>query len=152
MTTDPRTGRRFFARTDPRHWKNLTAKDIPPGWIDDMVKRLFEELNRQMLRFEHLGTTAEVDVNGGNTDKNLPIDRKAREKELTPAQREQDGRTLARMEGTLTRLTKLEMQRASLRATTKKARGKGETRGSVIDQIMAGPASRGTAPKTGENS
>jgi len=148
MTTDPETARRVSARANPNHWKNVTAEDIPHGWIDDMVKRLFEELNRQMLRFEHLGTTAEVDVNEGNTGNSLPIARKNRESGLSPAERERDSRTLARLEGTLNRLTKLEMQRASLRAT-KTARRNTETRGSVLGEIMAGPAAGGETRKAG---
>jgi len=53
METDPETERRAFARTHPNHWIGIDAKDIPTGWMDDMVNRLFEELNRQIAAAEN---------------------------------------------------------------------------------------------------
>jgi hypothetical protein len=144
MATDPETVRRDFARTNSNYWKNLTAEDIPSGWIDDMVKRLFDELSRQMLRFENTGSTAPIGEGNEPTQNKKACNRD----DLTPAQREQDARTLARLEGTLNRLSKLEMQRASLRAT-KTTRGRTETRGSILSEIMAGSGTGGTSPKIG---
>ncbi|MEJ1967106.1 MAG: hypothetical protein WDN03_00505 [Rhizomicrobium sp.] len=53
MTTNAQDAGDAVARTHPRHWIGINAEDIPQGWIDDMVKRLFEELNRQILRVEN---------------------------------------------------------------------------------------------------
>ena len=143
MTTDPETVPGAYAREHPKHWIGITAEDIPPGWIDDMVKRLFEELNRQMLRFENTGSTA---PDSDATQASKP----GNKHDQSPTDRERDARTLARLEGTLNRLTKLEMQRASLRAT-KSTRSKSATRGAIHTKVL-GKLGRGAADgSTGES-
>jgi len=115
VTTDSEPVREY-ARTSPKHWINLQAEDVPQGWIDDMVKRLFEELNRQMLRMEHAHA-------------------KERKEDDDADKREQDSLTLARLEGTLNRLTRLEMQRADLRAT-KTARKRRDVRAAIRSKVL----------------
>jgi hypothetical protein len=51
MKTCPKKGS-ANPRESIKHWVGVTADDIPPGWIDDMVKRLFEIVNRDMIRLE----------------------------------------------------------------------------------------------------
>ena len=134
MDTTPEDGARVYARTHPKHWINITAEDIPPGWIDDMVKRLFEELNRQLIRIER--TSMQV------TDKKNASD----EYDDNPDEREQHARTLARIQTQLERLTQMEMERASLRAT-KKFRKPRESRADVQRTIL-GVLDAGSAPKS----
>jgi hypothetical protein len=139
---------REYARTNPKHWINLTAEDIPPGWIDDMVKRLFEELNRQLLRFEKTGSTDPVDVEAGNASGPAQTGERGDEKSIAAA-REQDARTLARLQASLERLTKMEMDRASLRAT-KSSRTRGETRAQIQSDVLARHESGRTRGEGGE--
>ena len=51
MKTCPEKGS-ANTRESIKHWVGVTADDVPPGWIDDMVKRLFEIINRDMIRLE----------------------------------------------------------------------------------------------------
>ncbi|HEX4301531.1 MAG TPA: hypothetical protein VHZ78_01970 [Rhizomicrobium sp.] len=137
MTTTPEDGARVYARTHPNHWINISAEDIPTGWIDDMVKRLFEELNRQMIRIERTS----MQMSDKKNDKNEYDDK--------PEEREQHARTLARIQTQLERLTEMEMKRASLRKTKKSHKPK-ETRADVYGRLM-GTTEPGRAPKrTGE--
>ena len=122
METDPETERRAYARTHYKHWIGITAEDIPPGWIDDMVKRLFEELNRQMIRLEKTSTQA-----SDKKDHNDMI-------EDDPEKREKNARTLTKLRTDLEHLTKLEMDRASLRAT-KSARKPSAARAKLAQQL-----------------
>jgi hypothetical protein len=134
--TDTGTARRY-ARTNPKYWINVTAEDIPPGWIDDMVKRLFEELNRQMERFEKTGSTDPVDINAGNASPGTQTRKNENSSTASEAaSREQDARTLARLQASLERLTKMEMDRASLRAT-KSTRSRSETRADIQSAVLA---------------
>jgi hypothetical protein len=41
-----------FAREHPRAWIGRAPEELPQGWIDDMVRRRLEEVNRQMIRLE----------------------------------------------------------------------------------------------------
>ncbi len=75
---------------DKRHFE-LTPDDITPEWMDLMTKRLLRELDRQLHRIED----------------NKPPE--------TAAERAADARTLASLERTLERLTRLETERASMR-------------------------------------
>ncbi len=59
--------------------------EIPEGWIDQMTKRLLDELNRQLIRMENVK----------NDDFSV----------TTAATREHDARTLAQLERTLGRLS-----------------------------------------------
>jgi hypothetical protein len=129
--------------TRSKDWKGITAEDIPHGWIDNMVKRLFDELNRQILRVENLAEQDEVKQPGTGDREQDKIARKARE--MTPAaaaSREQDSRTLARLQGSLARLTKMEMERAAIRST-KSNRSRNQHRAKLL-RDMAG-AQSGTA-------
>ena len=130
MTTDPQDGGRVYARERPEHWIGLTAEDIPHGWIDDMVKRLFEELNRQMLRLENAAL-------------------KETKEDNTPDLREQESMTLARLEGTLNRLNRLDIQRATIR-NTKAARSRRARRAAIRSQILGGQDAGGTGGSEGE--
>jgi hypothetical protein len=115
METTPQNGARVYARTHPKHWININAEDIPPGWIDDMVKRLFEELNRQMLRVER--TSKQV------SDKKLPNG----EYKDDPEEREQHAQTLSSLQRSLERLIVLETGRLPARKV-KRNEKPGETR------------------------
>ena len=122
METDPETERRAYPRTNAKHWIGVTAEDIPPGWMDDMVKRLFEELNRQMIRAEQASI-------------NEPDLKKEAESVKQLETREKHARVLVRLRGELERLTQMEMERASLRAT-KKTRTRRETRAGIQQDVL----------------
>jgi hypothetical protein len=124
MTTEPETERRVYPRENSQHWIGVSAEDIPPGWIDDMVKRLFDELNRQMIRAEKASSqeSDKKDAQG-----NYPDD---------PDKREKNARVLARLQTQLERLTSMEMDRASLRAT-KSTRTPTETRAAIRRKVLA---------------
>jgi hypothetical protein len=130
MTTHPQDADRVYARERPEHWIGITAEDIPHGWIDDMVKRLFEELNRQMLRLEN---AAQIEKKEDNT----------------PDLREQESLTLARLEGTLNRLNRLDMQRATVR-NTKATRSRRAKRAAIRSQILGGHDAGTTGGSEGE--
>ncbi|HJW41086.1 MAG TPA: hypothetical protein VJ476_07640 [Rhizomicrobium sp.] len=124
MTTEPETERRVYPRENSKHWIGVSAEDIPAGWIDDMVKRLFDELNRQMIRAEKASSqeSDKKDHNGKFQD--------------DPDAREKNGRILARLQTQLERLTAMEMDRASLRAT-KSTRTPTETRAAIRRKVLA---------------
>jgi hypothetical protein len=134
METDTEKVRRVYARTNPKHWIDINAEDIPPGWIDDMVKRLFEELNRQMIRIERTSqqVSDKKDAQGKYID--------------DPEEREQHARTLARIQTQLERLTKMEIERASMRVTRKKSRKPSEIR-AEIQRAILGAIAPGSASK-----
>ncbi len=60
--------------------------EIPEGWIDQMTKRLLDELNRQLIRMENV--------------KNDDFSK------TSATERERDARTLAQLERTLERLSR----------------------------------------------
>ena len=122
MTTDPETVPGAFAREHPKHWIGITAEDIPHGWIDDMVKRLFEELNRQMLRAQNSSKNALKKKADGTYD------------DSTDA-RDQDSLIFSRLQNSINRLTKLEVERATLRHT-KAARTRRETRAAIRSRVL----------------
>jgi hypothetical protein len=51
-----------FATTNPKYWVGVEAEDIPQGWMDHMLKRLFDAMNRNLIRLE----TAQAKVNDEN--------------------------------------------------------------------------------------
>ena len=122
METDPETASRVYPRTHPKHWSNVTAEDIPLGWIDDMVKRLFEELNRQIIRVER--------VSEQKSDKK---DAKG-EYEDNPIEREQAARVLASLQRSLERLTAMEAGRAPQRKSTRTEKP-GDTRARLAQRF-----------------
>jgi len=136
METDPETERRAYPRTNAKHWIGVTAEDIPPGWMDDMVKRLFDELNRQMIRAEQASI-------------NEPDLKKEAESVKQLETREKHARVLVRLRGELERLTQMEMERASLRAT-KTTRTRTETRAGIRRDVLAAVESARTRNGTGE--
>jgi hypothetical protein len=103
MKTCPASGN-AFPRENPNHWKGLTADDIPQGWMDDMVKRLFEVLNREIIKIETV-QRAEPDKDGAKN----PTD--------DPQRRSVNARTLTQLQGALARLTDMEMRRIAARET-----------------------------------
>ena len=125
MEPTPDDGARVYARTHPKHWIGLTAEDIPPGWIDDMVKRLFDELNRQMLRVERASKqiSDKKDSQGNYPD--------------TDDEREQHARTLKSLQTSLERLTVLDAKRETLRKTVKRMTKPGETRARLAKKLAA---------------
>ena len=127
-------------------WKNVTAEDIPPGWIDNMVKRLFDELNRQILRVENLQRQEDSKQPGTGA----PKTKSDPEQPGDALKREQDSRTLARLQSSLTRLTKMEMERASLR-TTKSARTRTEARIAIRRKVLAAIEREEAADRSGES-
>ena len=136
METDPETERRAYPRTNAKHWIGVNAEDIPPGWMDDMVKRLFDELNRQMIRAEQASI-------------NEPDLKKEAESVKQLETREKHARVLVRLRGELERLTQMEMERASLRAT-KTTRTRTETRAGIRRSVLAAVESARTRRGTGE--
>ena len=103
MKTCKRTGRGPYAREHPKHWLGVTAEDIPQGWMDDMIKRLFEELNREMIRIE--------------TRSRKMSDKKENAPEDTDEEQEKRTRKLERVQRTLKNLTQMELERQLPRET-----------------------------------
>ncbi|HEY4124244.1 MAG TPA: hypothetical protein VGM36_06485 [Rhizomicrobium sp.] len=75
----------------PKRYYELMPEDIDEEWMDLMVKRLFRELDRQLNLIEENKTPA------------------------NPAERAQNARTLASMERTIGRLTRIEKERNAMR-------------------------------------
>lgn len=123
LTHEP-TGRGPYASTNPKAWKNVTAEDIPPGWIDNMVKRIFDELNRQLIRVE-------------NTSKQLSDKKDARGQfEDDPKRRASDANTLASLIRSMEKAIELEMGRSENRAI-KAVRKPKDVRKALAQQIAA---------------
>jgi hypothetical protein len=108
--------------TNPNYWKNLTAEDVPPGWIDNMVKRLFEELNRQLLRVER---TSKQESDKKDARDNYPDD---------PVRRGSEAHTLSTLVRSMEKLTELETKRAAVRST-KATRKPKDVRKALAKQI-----------------
>lgn len=125
-----------------KHWVGVTADDIPPGWIDDMVKRLLEIMNRNMIRLENAqrAESAKKEADG----------------EPAPPDWEQEvreGRLVTEMRRNLERLSELEMKRSAPRGTErgkKVAISRDEIRREIkrrVDQVIAGEAAGKDLPK-----
>jgi hypothetical protein len=84
------------ARENPKSWIGVEAEDIPQGWMDDMVKRLFDVMNRNLIRLE----SAQMKVNDENKDVADILKEAA-----------QHARLAAQIRNDLQRLRKLEMKR-----------------------------------------
>ncbi len=94
----------------------VTPEDIDSEWMNDMVKRLFRELNRQMCQLEGL-----------------------KEGSSTGPDRAANARTLSSLERTLERLARMERERELLREK-KVAKKNDEVRDALIrrlDQLLA---------------
>ncbi len=107
MKQSPETGS-AYTRTHPKHWVDVTAEDIPHGWMDDMVKRLFEILNRDMIRLEN-AQLAESDKKGPDGQ---PLSEPAETVLERVAKKE---RLVAQMQRSLERLTDMELKRVPAR-------------------------------------
>ena len=135
ITHEP-NGRGPYATTNPNAWKNVTAEDIPPGWIDNMVKRLFDELNRQLIRVERTSSqiSDKKDVHGNYED--------------DPERRASDAHTLATLVRSMEKLDSLETKRAGVRAT-KAIRKPKDVRKALAKQISEKlePSAKTAAPE-----
>jgi hypothetical protein len=122
-----------------KHWIGITAEDIPQGWMDDMVKRLFEILNRDMIRLERAQIMEPE--NGPNA--------KPAAAQLEEVARKE--RLVAQMQRSLERLTNIEMNRARER----KAEGTpsdadiGAELERCIDQLVTGRDAAARRSKSG---
>ncbi len=99
--------------------ETITPKDVKPSWLDNMVKRLFKELNKQLARIE-----------ATKPDDNDP---------KTASVRVHNIRALSSIEQTLERLARLEQQRVASRKVRSLARNE-ELRIKIehrIDRIIA---------------
>jgi hypothetical protein len=127
MTTEKRTGRQY-ADTAMGAWVGREADDVPPGWMDNVVRRLLEQVNRQLIRAEDI--KSDTDENDAKT-------------------RDLNSRTLQRLELMLGRLIRLETERAKTR-TTKAS----DTNGSAMEELQRRldhlAAARGTDEAAGE--
>ena len=103
MKTSPENGS-ATSRENPKHWIGVTVEDIPQGWMDDMVKRLFEILNRDMIRLES-AQKVESDKPGPD-GKPPPVDLEHMAKKE---------RLLTQMQHSLERLTEMESSRVPAR-------------------------------------
>ena len=52
METDETTGRAPPVDSAMGAWVGREAEDVPPGWMDNVVKRLLQQVNRQLIRAE----------------------------------------------------------------------------------------------------
>jgi hypothetical protein len=86
------------ARTNPKYWVGVEAEDIPQGWMDDMLKRLFDVMNRNLIRLE----TAQAKVNDQDKEQDEII------KEASQHQR-----MASQIRADMERLRKLEMKKQS---------------------------------------
>lgn len=129
MANDGAPTRRRYADTAMGAWVGREAEDVPPGWMDHVVKRLLEQVNRQLIRAE---------------------DAKDEDEDNDPKTRDMNSRTLARLELTLDRLIRLETQRAKTRATKMAATDESalEELKRRLDQLAA---PRAASPDTGED-
>ena len=82
--------------------ETITPKDVKPTWLDNMVKRLFKELNKQLARIE-----------ATKPDDNDPKKASVRVHNI---------RALSSIEQTLERLARLEQQRVASRKVRSLAR------------------------------
>jgi hypothetical protein len=92
-----------YSRTHPKYWEGVEAEDIPQGWMDHMVKRLFNILNRRMIRLERAQASLS-DAKDPVTGKPPDLDFK-KENEFA--------RLAAQMRNDLEALRKMEMKKQS---------------------------------------
>jgi len=138
MKTCPETDS-AHPRESYKHWIGVSAEDIPQGWMDDMVKRLFEILNRDMIRLEGAQIAESDTKEPGGTVSHSALEQVAKKERL-----------LAQMQRSLERLTEMELKRVRTRKP-KKARSDDEARRELkrrIDQIVAADAAQQNPPKS----
>lgn len=115
-----------YARENPKHWIGVEAEDIPQGWMDDMVKRLFDILNRRMIRLEkaQIAQSEQKDLTGTPP----PLNYK---------QEAEFARLANQMRTDLEKLREIEMKRQSKKPKSKT--GDAESRAEIkrrIDRIV----------------
>jgi hypothetical protein len=113
-----------FADTAMRAWIGREAEDVPSGWMDNVVKRMLEQVNRQLIRVEDAKET----------------------EDNTPESRDMNSRALARLQLTMDRLVRLETQRSKSRATTKAVAAHGSALEELkrrLDQLAAAKSTDG---------
>jgi hypothetical protein len=125
ITHEP-NGRGPYGLTNPKAWINVTAKDIPPGWIDNMVKRLFDEANRQLIRLERASSQLS---DKKDHDNSFPDH---------PERRATDAHTLSTIVRLVDKLIGLETGRSQIRAT-KAVRKPKDVRKALAKQLFSGP-------------
>jgi hypothetical protein len=117
----------------------VEAEDIPQGWMDDMVKRLFDVLNRRMIRLE----MAQARV----SDAKDPVTGKP--PDLDYPQESEFARLALQMRNDLEKLRKIEMKRQSKKpkvtVSDDEARAKLERE---INRIVAAQTAAGDPKKT----
>jgi hypothetical protein len=137
--TSPQKTGSAYPRENPKHWIGVEAEDIPQGWMDDMVKRLFDVLNRRMIRLE----MAQARV----SDAKDPLTGKA--PDLDYQQESEFARLAIQMRNDLETLRKIEMKRQSKKpkvtVSDDEARAKLERE---INRIVAAQNAAGDPKKT----
>jgi hypothetical protein len=98
----------------------ITLEDIEAEWMDLMVKRLFSELNRQLLRIEN-----------------------QRDEDVPKTERLQNARPLASLQHTLKELSHLERERDARRESKVKKTNARKTLESRLDQLSGRTAKAG---------
>lgn len=126
--TDETTGRAPPVDTTMDAWVGREADDVPPGWMDNVVKRLLKQMNRQLV----LAEEAEDD------------------KKNDARTRDMNSRSLVRLELMLERLIQFETQRAKTRTTTKADAANAGDLEELKRRIDRIAATRGTAQVSGE--
>jgi len=120
---------RSFADTAMRAWIGREADDVPPGWMDNVVKRMLEQVNRQLIRIEDAKD----------------------EEDNTPETRDKNSRSLARLQLTMDRLVRLETQRSKSRATTKAIAAHGSALEELKRRMDQLTAARGANNASGDD-
>lgn len=122
------------SHTSPKYWVGVEAEDIPQGWMDDMVKRLFDIINRNMIRLE----TAQAKVNDENKDSSEIIKEAAHHQRLA-----------TQVRGDLERLRKMEMKKQSKKpkVTISDEEERAELQ-REIDRILAAERAAGVSGKS----
>lgn len=136
--TDTQTGARAYPRTNANHWVGVTADDIPQGWMDDMVKRLFDVLNRNMIQLES-ATVPAVDESDSDTKKRKALLEDADKKVRLSNQMQQQ----------LERLTEMETKRVTTRNARIGARNYDDARKELkrqLEAILGAPEDSGDLP------
>jgi hypothetical protein len=94
-------------RENPHAWRDQRPDDVPAGWIDDMIHRLYEEWNRQMIRMERASKqrSDKKDERGNYVD--------------DPEQQRQDAQTLNGLLRALDKIMQMENGRVTERKISK---------------------------------
>lgn len=146
MKLSPPTGS-AYTRTHPKHWEGVVAEDIPHGWMDDMVKRLFEIINRDMIRLESAQLTVRSEK--GPDGKPLPEDLDAAM--VSVAKQE---RLVAQIQRSMERLTEMELKRVPSRKQVRRKKAAISNDNSLtelecrISELAAGRGASEDSPKS----